>query len=174
MLSKCNGYQLVGVLIQYYVPVTLIEMSHFLPTYLLLILYTLTFLVSYKMTTYPFVKSCILSTNTIIQATKNRATESIPLASKDDVMVFGGLRLHNQIASSLRTMNIVQPTAIQSTSLVPIANNISCIIHASTGTGKTLCYLLPLLNRIYAMDIRQRVPFCALIIVPSRELAIQV
>ena len=156
------------------VPATLIAMSHFLPVYLLLILYTLTFLVSYKMPAHPFVKSCIPSTSTIIQAAKERTIESIPHASKDDVMLFGGLRLHNQVANSLRAMNIVHPTAIQCASLVPIANNTSCIIHASTGTGKTLCYLLPLLNRIYAMDIRQRVPFCALIIVPSRELAIQV
>jgi len=43
------------------------------------------------------------------------------------------------------------------------------VIHAPTGSGKTLAYLVPILSRL-----EPRVPFQLLVLVPSRELAVQV
>ena len=43
------------------------------------------------------------------------------------------------------------------------------VIHAPTGSGKTLAYLVPILSRL-----EPRVPFQLPVLVPSRELAVQV
>ena len=94
-------------------------------------------------------------------------------------IVFGGIRFFDPIARSLESMRINTPTAIQSKALVPLVNGISCILHAETGSGKTLCYLLPLLKQIIPsplsnMDDKDILPTQAMIVVPTKELAIQV
>lgn len=62
-----------------------------------------------------------------------------------------------------------EPTPIQSQAIEPILAGRDVIGLASTGTGKTAAFLLPLLHKIYN-DRHQK----ALIIVPTRELALQI
>ena len=51
----------------------------------------------------------------------------------------------------------------------------SAILHAETGSGKTLTYLLPLLKRLHGADgTLDMSPLQALIIVPTKELAVQI
>ncbi|MDN3493620.1 DEAD/DEAH box helicase [Winogradskyella bathintestinalis] len=70
----------------------------------------------------------------------------------------------------LEKLNIYALNAMQVQALEVIDNNEKTILLSPTGTGKTLAFLLPLLERLD--------PECeevqALIIVPSRELAIQI
>jgi len=70
----------------------------------------------------------------------------------------------------LEKLNIFQLTEMQEESLSVIKNTTNTIILSPTGTGKTLAFLLPLIERLD--------PECnevqALILVPSRELAIQI
>jgi len=58
----------------------------------------------------------------------------------------------------------------------PLTTGLSCIIHSQTGSGKTLTYLLPLLKRLYNEyeDKKQWEPMQAMIIVPTKELVVQV
>jgi superfamily II DNA/RNA helicase len=58
----------------------------------------------------------------------------------------------------------------------PLTTGLSCIIHSQTGSGKTLTYLLPLLKRLYNEyeDKKQWQPMQAMIIVPTKELVVQV
>lgn len=77
------------------------------------------------------------------------------------------------LASNLQT-NIINkgyavPTPIQDQAIQPILDGRDIIGLASTGTGKTAAFLIPLIQKIH-LDNDQG----ALIIVPTRELAIQI
>lgn len=85
--------------------------------------------------------------------------------------VFGGVTLPSPIAESLRSLEITNPSPIQQASLGTLDSGASSILHAHTGSGKTLAYILPALKRIYDTS---RTSFKSLIVVPTRELAIQV
>ncbi|GHD18593.1 DEAD/DEAH box helicase [Nocardiopsis kunsanensis] len=81
--------------------------------------------------------------------------------------------MHTEIADALEAEGIVEPFPIQEQAL-PIALNGSDIIgQARTGTGKTLAFGLPLLQSAQAEPGTAKRPR-ALIVVPTRELAIQV
>jgi ATP-dependent RNA helicase DeaD len=67
-------------------------------------------------------------------------------------------------------MQIVTPTPIQAAALGPLIDGRDVIGQARTGSGKTLAFALPLLERV-----EPRLPAVqALVLVPTRELAIQV
>lgn len=86
-------------------------------------------------------------------------------------MVFGDIQVRDPIAESLRKLGITSPSPIQKASLVPLNSGVSGVLHAHTGSGKTMAYLLPIVKRIYDTTSE---PFKSIIIVPTRELAIQV
>jgi superfamily II DNA/RNA helicase len=108
-------------------------------------------------------------TSTSIRA---KAAESPDLSN---TLVFSGVKFHDPISSSLRSLGISEPSPIQKASIAQITSGLSCILHAQTGSGKTLAYLLPLLKRLTENDgsIDMK-PLQGLIIVPSKELAVQV
>lgn len=81
---------------------------------------------------------------------------------------FGDLPLPPAIASALADSKIYRPTPIQSVSSMAIHRGGHTLLHSATGSGKTLAYLLPLLARLHVSK-----PGQLLIIVPSRELALQ-
>ncbi len=62
-----------------------------------------------------------------------------------------------------------KPTPIQSQAIRPILEGRDVIGLASTGTGKTAAFLIPLINKLFK-ERNQK----ALIIVPTRELAVQI
>ncbi|EHA8589483.1 DEAD-box ATP-dependent RNA helicase 58, chloroplastic [Cocos nucifera] len=64
----------------------------------------------------------------------------------------------------------VVPTAVQNQSLPLLLSGRDCILHAQTGSGKTLAYLLLVFS---ALDFNRSV-VQALIVVPTRELGMQV
>ena len=72
-------------------------------------------------------------------------------ASKDSI-IFAGVKFPDPIASSLKSINIRQPSPIQQASIVALTTGQSAILHAETGSGKTLAYLLPLLKRLLSLN----------------------
>ncbi|MFE6303952.1 DEAD/DEAH box helicase [Nocardiopsis sp. NPDC057823] len=81
--------------------------------------------------------------------------------------------MSTEIADALEAEGIIEPFPIQELAL-PIALGGSDIIgQARTGTGKTLAFGLPLLQRAQEAPGTSKSPR-ALIVVPTRELAIQV
>jgi len=88
---------------------------------------------------------------------------------------FGDIHLSDHLASSLARKGINKPSGIQITSLAHIDSGASCILHAATGTGKTLCFSLPIMSRLYQQQKEKRKKLLqALVIVPTKELSIQV
>lgn len=62
------------------------------------------------------------------------------------------------------------PTDVQEQALPVLLSGLDCILHAQTGSGKTLAYLLVIFATINA----RRAAVQALIVVPTRELGMQV
>ncbi|KAH7648166.1 ATP-dependent RNA helicase [Cryptosporidium bovis] len=85
-------------------------------------------------------------------------------------MTFKCLGLHKWICDTCSSLKIETPTKIQSRSIPYILKGRNVIGNAPTGSGKTLCYCLPILQ-VLAED-----PYSVfgLILLPSRELSYQV
>ena len=86
-------------------------------------------------------------------------------------MNFKELEISENIIAVLKETGITSPTAIQEKSILLIKNRRDVIAEAPTGTGKTLAFLLPIFENIKA-NVPTEVQ--ALIITPTRELAIQI
>lgn len=81
---------------------------------------------------------------------------------------FSGLGLSTQILAILDRLQFKTPTPIQHQSIPAGLDGKDIIGIAQTGTGKTLAFGLPLIQRLQAMQGR------GLILIPTRELALQV
>jgi ATP-dependent RNA helicase DeaD len=85
---------------------------------------------------------------------------------------FATLGLEAALLTTLETLGYEEPTPIQREAIPPLLAGRDLLGRAATGTGKTAAFTLPLLQRL-AHSPRQSHP-SALILVPTRELAIQV
>ncbi|MBO9539169.1 DEAD/DEAH box helicase [bacterium] len=83
---------------------------------------------------------------------------------------FEALGLRPELLGGLARLGFERPTPIQASSIPSQLEGHDAVIQAETGTGKTLAYGLPLLNAIAGTPLRPR----AMILVPTRELALQV
>lgn len=83
---------------------------------------------------------------------------------------FENLKINEKIISGLNAMGINEPTEIQK-KIIPLAlEKVNLIGQSETGTGKTLAYLLPIIENI---DISKKEMQC-IILAPTHELAIQI
>lgn len=85
-------------------------------------------------------------------------------------MSFADLSLPADLIASLGKQRIDAPTPIQSAALPVLMAGKDAYLHAETGTGKTLAYLLPLFTRIDAALAATQV----VVVAPTHELAIQI
>ena len=84
---------------------------------------------------------------------------------------FAALGLEASLLTTLETLGYEEPTPIQREAIPPLLTGRDLLGQAATGTGKTAAFTLPLLQRI-AHSARRHPS--ALILVPTRELAMQV
>ncbi|MDC4240320.1 DEAD/DEAH box helicase [Clostridium tertium] len=83
---------------------------------------------------------------------------------------FENLKINEKIISGLNAMGIKETTEIQE-KIIPLAlEKTNLIGQSETGTGKTLAYLLPIIENI---DINKKEMQC-IILAPTHELAIQI
>ena len=89
-------------------------------------------------------------------------------------MSFLNLGLHPALLKMLEEINFSEPTPIQAKT-IPLALKRKDVIGlAQTGTGKTAAFGLPILHQL-AEEPRASANSCkALILAPTRELAIQI
>jgi ATP-dependent RNA helicase DeaD len=83
---------------------------------------------------------------------------------------FSDLALREELLRSLTELGYEEPTPIQAEAIPPLILGTDLLGQAATGTGKTAAFALPLLQRISLGGPRPH----ALVLVPTRELAIQV
>jgi ATP-dependent RNA helicase DeaD len=88
---------------------------------------------------------------------------------------FAKLGLDARLVGSLTELGYEEPTPIQREAIPPLLEGRDMIGQAATGTGKTAAFALPLLQRAAAgPKEKSRKHPSALILVPTRELAMQV
>jgi ATP-dependent RNA helicase DeaD len=92
------------------------------------------------------------------------------MTSKDTPTSFEQLDISPAVMQALREIGYEAPSPIQAQSIPHLMAGRDIIGQAQTGTGKTAAFALPILSRL---DLSRRVPQ-ALILAPTRELAIQV
>ena len=83
---------------------------------------------------------------------------------------FRELALNDAVLRALEDVGYESPSPIQAATIPHMLQGADVVGQAQTGTGKTAAFALPILSRI---DVQQRAPQ-ALVLVPTRELAIQV
>ncbi|MGA7461307.1 MAG: DEAD/DEAH box helicase [Candidatus Korobacteraceae bacterium] len=76
------------------------------------------------------------------------------------------------LQQKLAQFHFTTPTPVQASAIPPALEGKDVLATAQTGTGKTLAFLIPILERLAAGALARGVS--ALILVPTRELAMQV
>src|SRR5664279_615726 len=92
---------------------------------------------------------------------------------RPDSPAFSDFEIRPEIIRALADVGIVKTFAIQELTLLPALAGQDLIGQARTGTGKTLGFGVPLLNRLALPGGAAAAPQ-ALVIAPTRELAVQV
>ena len=95
----------------------------------------------------------------------------------DPIQSFGSMTLSNAAAQTLANAGFRTPTTIQAMALpILTEKKESIIIHSETGSGKTIAYLLPITEKLWKEmgSNNQTNQSFALILTPTRELAVQV
>lgn len=87
-------------------------------------------------------------------------------------MSFKKFNLDDRLIQGIDSMGFENPTPIQEQVIPAILDGKDMIATAQTGTGKTAAFLLPIVNKIITTKHDDHIK--ALIIVPTRELAIQI
>ena len=98
-----------------------------------------------------------------------KASNEVKLADYVPTTSFATLPVDPVIKQNIVRLGYTVPTAIQDQAMTPIFNGKNVVGVANTGTGKTAAFLIPLINKAMN-DKTQKV----IIIVPTRELAIQI
>ncbi|MEP6852104.1 MAG: DEAD/DEAH box helicase [bacterium] len=94
---------------------------------------------------------------------------SHPVDVEDDTR-FADLGLREELLAVLDSLGYEEPTPIQRQAIPPVLAGRDLLGQAATGTGKTAAFALPILQRLPAGPRS----LSALVLVPTRELAIQV
>ena len=85
---------------------------------------------------------------------------------------FSEFSLSAQLQRNLSRHGFTEPTPVQAQAIEPALAGSDLVATAQTGTGKTLAFVLPLLDRLSRQPARAGV--AALILTPTRELAMQI
>ena len=85
--------------------------------------------------------------------------------------MFSELPICAYLQERLSSQKFINPTPVQAATIPPALEGKDILATAQTGTGKTLAFLLPIMQRLLA---QQSDGVAALVLVPTRELAMQI
>jgi ATP-dependent RNA helicase RhlE len=111
------------------------------------------------------------------------ATSPVSSSSVPSEVVFNDFAISQRLKDRLAAANFVTPTPVQAKAIPPALEGHDVLATAATGTGKTLSFLIPMIERMDANPLvpavqgegkRQIKPIRSLILLPTRELAMQV
>ena len=90
-------------------------------------------------------------------------------------MSFGSLNLPDYLKQSLKVLGFTQATEIQQKAIPLIQDGHDVLAESQTGTGKTLTFAFPIIQKINdSLPKKKKISILGLILVPTRELALQV
>src|SRR5258708_2198479 len=89
---------------------------------------------------------------------------------------FSELSLSAPLKSNLRKHGFTEPTPVQAQAIEPALAGRDMVVTAQTGTGKTLAFVLPIINRIEHLIAQQplHAGIHAVVLSPTRELTMQI
>ena len=90
---------------------------------------------------------------------------------QDYTLAFATLKLHPTLLRGVDRLGFVQPTPIQTEAIPAALQGRDLLACAATGSGKTAAFLLPILHQLVE---RERGVTRALVLAPTRELALQI
>src|SRR5262245_4170533 len=96
------------------------------------------------------------------------------MTSQGKAKGFAALGLDAQIVASLVALGYEEPTPIQRESIPILIEGGDLLAQAATGTGKTAAFALPMLHRFLSGSPSASRRTRGLVLVPTRELAMQV
>jgi ATP-dependent RNA helicase RhlE len=109
-------------------------------------------------------KPSIHAARYVNKAVTNSAPVNIPIRHQ-----FDDFAIDPQLKQNIITRGYTTPTPIQDQAIQPILEGRDVVGIANTGTGKTAAFLIPLINKIIHNRGEK-----ILVIVPTRELAVQI
>jgi len=89
-------------------------------------------------------------------------------------MKFEDLGLCYDVLDGIESMGFTEATPIQQQAIPAALDGKDLVACAQTGTGKTAAFLLPIIDRIITSEPKDPNSIRALVIVPTRELALQI
>jgi len=89
-------------------------------------------------------------------------------------MSFESLGLSHNIIRSVNKLGYLKPFPIQEQAIPVILQGKDLMGIAQTGSGKTACFVMPILEKLQNSEIKKDRNVQVLILVPTRELAIQI
>ena len=89
-------------------------------------------------------------------------------------MTFKELNLSAPLLRAVQEAGYETPSPIQAAAIPPVLSGRDLMGCAQTGTGKTAAFALPMLDRLTAAQPRKKGAIRALILTPTRELALQI
>jgi len=92
------------------------------------------------------------------------------MTSTTHSVLFSDLGLSDLVVQAVKAIGYESASPIQAATIPAMLEGIDILGQAQTGTGKTAAFALPILSRL---EMKKHVPQ-ALVLVPTRELAIQV
>ena len=89
-------------------------------------------------------------------------------------MSFNSLGISGSLLDTLETQNYTNPYPIQKEAIPAILDKQDVLGIAKTGSGKTASYVLPILMNLQGKSVKKSRHVQVLVLVPTRELAVQV
>lgn len=89
-------------------------------------------------------------------------------------MSFESLGLSSNIIKSVKKLGYLKPFPIQEQAIPVILEGRDLMGIAQTGSGKTACFVMPILEKLQNTEVKKDRNVQVLILVPTRELAIQI
>ncbi|TXI87996.1 MAG: DEAD/DEAH box helicase [Chryseobacterium sp.] len=89
-------------------------------------------------------------------------------------MSFESLGLSHNIIRSVKKLGYLKPFPIQEQAVPVILEGKDLMGIAQTGSGKTACFVMPILEKLQNAEVKKNRNVQVLILVPTRELAIQI
>ncbi|KAL9233110.1 hypothetical protein vseg_008145 [Gypsophila vaccaria] len=114
--------------------------------------------------------SLALNASSLKSSPSNRAASDVQFNTCATLRELCQAHVPDHVLSRMEEVGFVTPTDVQKQGLPVLFSGHDCVLHAQTGSGKTLTYLL----LVYSVINTQRSSVQALIVVPTRELGMQV
>lgn len=104
----------------------------------------------------------------------NKAVPVIEQAPFDPNHRFTDFGFSPELERNLAQIGYEQPTPVQDAAIKPVMAGRDLIGLANTGTGKTAAFMLPIIHRLQQAKAQNQPMGPALVIAPTRELAVQI